>query len=115
MSRPLLPQVLAGDDDVYYACDTCKAKTAATVYMRIHRFPRVLQLHIKRFKYAGGRCFTDGLNSCKPVLVLRRLAACMYSLGDVRAGLCFGASAHLLCAAHAAMCSLADMTHRTRA
>ena len=48
-----LSQVLAGDDDVYYACDKCKAKTAATVYMRIHRFPRILQLHIKRFKYAG--------------------------------------------------------------
>ena len=47
--------MLAGDDDVYYACDKCKAKTAATVYMRIHRFPRVLQLHIKRFKYAGLR------------------------------------------------------------
>ena len=52
---PPSSQVLAGDDDVYYACDKCKAKTAATVYMRIHRFPRVLQLHIKRFKYAGPR------------------------------------------------------------
>ena len=49
-------QVLAGDDEVYYCCEKCKAKTAATVYMRIHRFPRILQLHIKRFKYAGAPC-----------------------------------------------------------
>ncbi len=58
---PHAVQVLAGDDDVYYCCEKCKAKTAATVYMRIHRFPRILQLHIKRFKYAGASCIEFGL------------------------------------------------------
>lgn len=45
--------MLAGDQQVYYCCEKCKENTAATLYMRIHRFPRILQLHIKRFKYAG--------------------------------------------------------------
>ena len=45
--------MLTGDEDVYYDCEKCKEHTAATLYMRIQRFPRVLQLHIKRFKYAG--------------------------------------------------------------
>lgn len=53
LTVPLLPQVLAGDEQVYYCCEKCKENTAATLYMRIHRFPPVLQLHIKRFKYAG--------------------------------------------------------------
>ncbi len=98
ISRLLLSQVLAGDDDVYYACDTCKAKTAATLYMRVHRFPRILQLHIKRFKYAGARCL-NFLHCCKLLLVLRRPAFCVGNLCDVRAGLYFEANAHLLCAA----------------
>ena len=52
---PLLLQVLAGDEQVYYCCEKCKEKTAATLFMRIHRFPRVLQMHIKRFKYEGAQ------------------------------------------------------------
>lgn len=57
----LLLQVLAGDDQVYYCCEKCKENTAATLYMRIHRFPKILQLHIKRFKYAGARGFSHVL------------------------------------------------------
>lgn len=41
------------EKEEYYQCDKCRAKRAATIYMRVHRFPRVLMLHIKRFRYAG--------------------------------------------------------------
>lgn len=44
---------LQGNDNEYYSCDECKGKTAATLNMRIHRFPRILMLHIKRFTYTG--------------------------------------------------------------
>lgn len=46
--------VYQGNENEYYSCDECKAKTAATINMRIHRFPRILMLHIKRFTYTGG-------------------------------------------------------------
>ncbi len=34
-----------------FHCETCKEKTAATKHLRLHRFPDVLVLHIKRFKH----------------------------------------------------------------
>ena len=44
---------MQGNENEYYSCDECKGKTAATINMRIHRFPRILMLHIKRFTYTG--------------------------------------------------------------
>jgi ubiquitin C-terminal hydrolase len=44
---------MQGDKNEYYSCDECKGRTAATINMRIHRFPRILMLHIKRFTYTG--------------------------------------------------------------
>jgi ubiquitin C-terminal hydrolase len=44
---------MQGNETEYYSCDECKGKTAATINMRIHRFPRILMLHIKRFTYTG--------------------------------------------------------------
>lgn len=46
-----LPQ--GKESEEYYQCDVCKGRTAATIYMRIHRFPRVLMLHVKRFRFVG--------------------------------------------------------------
>jgi ubiquitin carboxyl-terminal hydrolase 2/21 len=46
-------ETLQGDKNEYYSCDECKGRTAATINMRIHRFPRILMLHIKRFTYTG--------------------------------------------------------------
>ena len=37
-----------------FHCEQCKDKTSATKHLRIHRFPDVLVLHIKRFKYKVG-------------------------------------------------------------
>jgi hypothetical protein len=34
-----------------FHCERCNEKTAATKHLRVHRFPEVLVLHIKRFKY----------------------------------------------------------------
>lgn len=34
-----------------FHCETCKEKTPATKHLRVHRFPEVLVLHIKRFKH----------------------------------------------------------------
>lgn len=52
-----------GNENEYYSCDECKGKTAATINMRIHRFPRILMLHIKRFRYAGALSDTLTPNS----------------------------------------------------
>ena len=56
-----------GDKTEYYSCDECKGKTAATINMRIHRFPRILMLHIKRFTYTG-----DHLHSLLQLAAPRR-------------------------------------------
>lgn len=34
-----------------FHCEACKEKTPATKHLRVHRFPEVLVLHIKRFKH----------------------------------------------------------------
>ncbi len=39
-----------------FYCEKCKDKTAATKQLRLHRFPEVLVLHIKRFKYKVSCC-----------------------------------------------------------
>lgn len=38
------------DGNEAFWCSVCEARTAATKVLRIHRFPRALVLHIKRFK-----------------------------------------------------------------
>lgn len=38
-----------------FLCSVCQARTPATKVLRIHRFPRALVLHIKRFKVAKGQ------------------------------------------------------------
>ena len=58
---------MQGDKNEYYSCDECKARTAATINMRIHRFPRILMLHIKRFTYTGNFGVLRPLSAlCKP-------------------------------------------------
>ena len=42
-------EVLEGDDAPY--CDSCEQKSPATRRILIHRFPKVLVINIKRFKY----------------------------------------------------------------
>ena len=37
--------------DEAFSCDTCRGKTPATKHLRLQRLPKVLILHIKRFKY----------------------------------------------------------------
>ncbi|KAK9811723.1 hypothetical protein WJX72_008998 [[Myrmecia] bisecta] len=44
-------ELLEGSESFY--CKACKEHTSATKHMRIHRLPRILLLHIKRFKYVG--------------------------------------------------------------
>lgn len=39
--------------DESFRCEVCKDKTQATKRMRLHRLPKVLLLHVKRFKYSG--------------------------------------------------------------
>lgn len=39
--------------DEAFQCETCNERTAATKRLRLYRLPKVLLLHIKRFKYAG--------------------------------------------------------------
>lgn len=41
--------MLQGDEA--FKCEVCKEATTATKRMRIHRLPRCLLLHMKRFKY----------------------------------------------------------------
>lgn len=41
------------DGDEAYNCEKCKARRPATKRLRVHRFPRVLVLHVKRFNYTG--------------------------------------------------------------
>ena len=36
-----------------FSCEVCKERTTATKRMRVHRLPRCLLLHIKRFRYNG--------------------------------------------------------------
>lgn len=50
--------MMQGEKNEYYSCDECKGRTAATINMRIHRFPRILMLHIKRFTYTGDLLFS---------------------------------------------------------
>lgn len=38
------------DGNEAFWCSVCEARTTATKVLRIHRFPRALVLHIKRFK-----------------------------------------------------------------
>ena len=42
---------MQGDES--FKCEVCGEKTQATKRMRLHRLPKVLLLHIKRFKYSG--------------------------------------------------------------
>lgn len=35
-----------------FQCDECDRRVVARKYLRVHRFPPVLVLHIKRFKYS---------------------------------------------------------------
>ncbi|CAF1289724.1 unnamed protein product [Adineta steineri] len=42
-------ETLAGESKYY--CDTCSSKQEATKRMRIKKLPRILALHLKRFKY----------------------------------------------------------------
>jgi ubiquitin carboxyl-terminal hydrolase 2/21 len=44
-----------------FHCEACKEKTPATKHLRVHRFPEVLVLHIKRFKHKGNS--TDKLTT----------------------------------------------------
>lgn len=39
--------------DEAFQCEHCNERTTATKHFRIHRLPKVLVLHIKRFKYTG--------------------------------------------------------------
>ena len=39
--------------DEAFQCEVCRERTPATKRLRLHRLPRVLLLHIKRFKYNG--------------------------------------------------------------
>jgi hypothetical protein len=39
--------------DEAFQCEVCQDRTPATKRLRLHRLPRVLLLHIKRFKYNG--------------------------------------------------------------
>ncbi|GAB4823329.1 hypothetical protein N2152v2_010375 [Parachlorella kessleri] len=52
-------ELLEGEEAFH--CEQCKDKTSATKHLRIHRFPDVLVLHIKRFKYKGSN--TDKLTA----------------------------------------------------
>jgi len=44
---------LAAQGDESFKCEKCGEKTQATKRLRIYRLPKVLLLHIKRFKYSG--------------------------------------------------------------
>lgn len=44
-------ELLQGDES--FKCEKCGEKTEATKRLRIYRLPKVLLLHIKRFKYSG--------------------------------------------------------------
>jgi ubiquitin carboxyl-terminal hydrolase 2/21 len=44
-------ETLSGEEA--FSCEVCKQRTEATKRMRLHRLPKALALHIKRFKYAG--------------------------------------------------------------
>ncbi|KAL0037419.1 hypothetical protein WJX79_007016 [Trebouxia sp. C0005] len=44
-------ELLQGDES--FKCEKCDEKTQATKRLRIYRLPKVLLLHIKRFKYSG--------------------------------------------------------------
>ena len=39
--------------DEAFQCEVCGERTAATKHLRLHRLPRVLLLHIKRFRCTG--------------------------------------------------------------
>ena len=55
---PLLPQ---GDEAFH--CERCHLRTPATKHLRVHRFPEVLLLHIKRMRFkhkVRGRGRTTG-------------------------------------------------------
>lgn len=43
--------LLQGDES--FKCEKCGEKTQATKRLRLFRLPKVLMLHIKRFKYSG--------------------------------------------------------------
>ena len=50
------PLVFAGPQGVEaFHCERCGDRTPATKHLRLHRFPEVLVLQIKRFKYKVGR------------------------------------------------------------
>ena len=51
-STDLARHVLDQGDEAFQ-CEVCNERTAATKRLRLHRLPRVLLLHIKRFKYNG--------------------------------------------------------------
>ncbi|CAF4520786.1 unnamed protein product, partial [Rotaria sp. Silwood2] len=42
-------ETLSGESKYY--CETCRSKQEATKRMRIKKLPRILALHLKRFKY----------------------------------------------------------------
>lgn len=42
-------QVMDGDEKA--SCDYCKTRSKCIKRLRIHRFPPILVLHIKRFRY----------------------------------------------------------------
>ena len=49
-----LPACLPPQGAEAFHCETCRDKTPATKHLRLHRFPEVLVLQIKRFKYKVG-------------------------------------------------------------
>ena len=48
----LYPALLPQGDEAFQ-CEVCGERTAATKHLRLHRLPRVLLLHIKRFRCTG--------------------------------------------------------------
>lgn len=46
-------RVCGGQGGEAFSCEVCQERTTAVKRMRVHRLPRCLLLHIKRFRYNG--------------------------------------------------------------
>ena len=62
---------MQGDES--FKCEKCGEKTQATKRLRLYRLPKVLLLHIKRFKYSGSSREKLTNNVTFPIKVQRLL------------------------------------------